>query len=531
MFRAVVRELPSAVFRIAALAEKHWRAETPDELIRTLFSEAAAAARKIPDAARLLSDVLPGRVRTATRRAYDAAQPWAQPNPNDPTGLAPTVLNVPAAEVDEFVDIVVSRYLRTLRTHWRQAALDAWRQNALDVVSDAAFGRIFRDTMLCRFLVEELGDRDRLDVTPQASLSPQSRYLKLDFSELSRLDTFDGIHVAATETLLEEAPGSATLTPRVIRINGLSLRPEDGDAWELAKYFVLQGASLSVLMGLHPTVHFPMDAINALTKTLIPLDHPVRRALEPHFYLQLPLNYAVLHIKRSYAYNDQREMYTSLPGTYRGFMRLASAYHTGVAGKSGYPAYRFPLTAPALPFGYGTYLNGWFDHILSFTSEVAAHVAPGDPAVRLWARHLSMHLPGFPDEAGIFAGDALARSLASLILDVAVVHSADHQSYADIPIRSIPLRLRVAPFKTRSVAPLDRAALVRREDLFRHLMSHEMFFKPTTVRRFDQVQYSFAEEALRKAARAFLRGLPTVDAALSGSGYARLDQLACSIQY
>lgn len=531
MFRALAREIPSAVFRIASLAEKHWREEAPDELIRTLLGEAAAAARRIPDAARLLRDVIPGRVRSATRRAYGAAQPWAQPNPNDPAGLAPTVLNVPAAEIDEFVAIVVSRYLRTLRTHWRHAALEAWRRPELDVIPDATFGRLFRDTLLCRFVGWELDARDRLDVAVHATRSPQSRFLKVDFSELTRLDAFEGIHLAATETMLEEPPGSAALTPRVIRINGLSLRPEDGDAWELAKYFVLQGASLSVLMGLHPTVHFPMDSINALTKTLLPPDHPVRRALEPHFYLQLPLNYAVLHIKRSYAYNDQREMYTSLPGTYQGFMRLASAYHTGVAGKSGYPAYQFPLTAPALPFGYGAYLRRWFDHILSFTSEVTAHVAPGDPAVRLWARHLSMHLPGFPDDTGIFAGDTLARSLASLILDVAVVHSADHQSYADIPIRSIPLRLRRAPPQTRVVAPLDRAALVHWEDLFRHIMSHEMFFKPTTVRRFDEVTYGFAEERLQDAARAFLSGHSAVDEELSCSGYARLDQLACSIQY
>ena len=68
----------------------------------------------------------------------------------------------------------------------------------------------------------------------------------------------------------------------------------DGEAWRVARYFVLQGAIHRINLIDHTEVHFPPDAINAISKTVLPKDNLVLRLLQPHLWLSMCVNNTVL---------------------------------------------------------------------------------------------------------------------------------------------------------------------------------------------------------------------------------------------
>ena len=72
----------------------------------------------------------------------------------------------------------------------------------------------------------------------------------------------------------------------------------DGEAWRMARYFLLQGAIHRINLIDHTEVHFPPDAINAITKTVLPKDNLVLRLLQPHLWLSMCVNNTVLEGQR-----------------------------------------------------------------------------------------------------------------------------------------------------------------------------------------------------------------------------------------
>jgi len=57
--------------------------------------------------------------------------------------------------------------------------------------------------------------------------------------------------------------------------------------------------------------------------------------------------------------------------------------------------------------------------------------------------------------------------VASTITAVSVFHSADHHSFAAVPLELLPWRLRRAPPGADDLRPLDLAELVSPEDHYR----------------------------------------------------------------
>src|SRR5258705_6195521 len=70
--------------------------------------------------------------------------------------------------------------------------------------------------------------------------------------------------------------------------------PGGGAAWNVAKIYALQAAAYHMLFVVHPALHFPMDSVNAITKTAVPYTHPLFQALYPHTSYTLALDNAVL---------------------------------------------------------------------------------------------------------------------------------------------------------------------------------------------------------------------------------------------
>lgn len=528
------RDLTSSVLGFVALADRTYREEAHVlGFVRSLAGEVGerVTSRPIPgpgEVVRFLGRLVATDERTATRRHYRAGRPVISPSPTE--GLAATVLNVPGAEIDHFLDVVVKRYLRTLRQHWVVAAAQAFRHRHLAEVTDGRFASVLAQTAVSRLLCPWLDDADRAAFGADLTRL-RGRAFKVDLTAIGLLDTFPGVHVAPTVTLLERDDATGSVRAVAIRLGELLTRPGDGASWELAKLFALQGAGLAMLMGVHPRVHFPMDPVNGATKALLPRRHPLYRLLEPHLYMQLPLNYAVLYVGRSVAHNDQREIYTPFPGTKEGFFRVTRAYHAGIPGNSAYPRYRYPMRPPKVWSAYGTFLGEYHAAIRRLVRQVVRAITPRDPHVSRWAGEIASHVPGFPDGRRIWCGENLVQAVTTFVADVSVEHSADHHGYASVPPHVMPLRLRREPPRTKDCAPVDRRALVYWEDLFRQYMAHEMYFKPTAVRPLAGVRYRFAPRELAWAAERFRADLRAVDARWAGKGFIPLEEIATSIQF
>jgi hypothetical protein len=321
------------------------------------------------------------------------------------------------------------------------------------------------------------------------------------------------------------------MNPIAIQVEDNVFTPKESHAWELAKFFVAQGSALCLLAGLHPLVHFPMDAINALTKSILPADHPVRVLLQPHLYMQLPLNYRILYIDRSVAHNNQKEIYTPFSVPKEGFFEIMRRFHQGIPGNSSYPGFEFSLEDRPLYSPFQEFIHEYEMRVLDFVKEVVKSVKPRDPHIRRWAHHLSPVVKGFPSAETIFQGDNLSRTLMRFIANVSVVHSVDHHSYASVSPNLVPLRLRVPAPSSKKQSYVDPKTMVNWEDIFRHHMAWEMYFKPATVKRLIDVQYDFTDPKLKDAVREFHEQLKTLNNDLAESRFIPLDEIASSIQY
>ncbi len=464
--------------------------------------------------------------------------PWPQPSPHFPDEMAPSVLHVPQSEIEEFLDKVVARYVSTLRAGWMDSFTETWLKPGLEPVDDPEFCRILVETPFAKMLCDQLDPEDLENFAPllrmRAADKPGQLY-KLDLSPLGQVRTHAGQELRPSVTLLECFP-NGKFQPLGIRLEHRLLTPSDGSHWELAKYFVLQGCANALIASIHPRVHFPVDSINAITKTTLPDGHPVSRILLPHCYMQLPLNFAVLYIDRSVAHNHQREIYTPFPTTRDGFMQLIRAGYAGIKDNSAWPRFRFQMGGPKFPGPYARYLDRYYEACLGFARSWLKDFDLDEPT-RKWADSIAGFIEGFPKAEALERDpDLLRQAVATFIHNVSIVHSADHIVYARESIRKVPLRLRVPPptaaeSDRTALQPLDRSQLVRRGDLFRHRMARKMYFQPNTVVRLTDVRYEEKTREERLAATDFFRSMRLLDRESSMNRFVPLDDLASSIQY
>lgn len=454
--------------------------------------------------------------------------PWPQASPHYPLGMPPVVREIPWEEQVDFSLHVLARYHLTELFYPPVAKLYSVGYPGLAEVGNRVFAELFNDRLFSKFLNPVLDAADR--AVFKDFLDQPGTLFKVDFTPIGDVRPLPGIYATPTVTLFSRH-ANGELLPLAIQINGLLLTPGDGSAWELAKYFVLNGAACLTITGVHALLHFPMDCINAVTKSILPGDHVLSKLLRPHLRFSLMLNHTVLEHPRTLIDNDQRESYTPFLGTSEGLRGLISAVYAGVPGNSSYPAYRFPGRPPRIHSPFGSAIEAYFECLLGFVRQVLATLPPGDPDVTAWATHLHEWLPGFPSGEEIWEGEALASTVAFVICDVSVMHAADHHDLARIPLDMVPLRLRMPPPDSPDLPAFDRKQLVTRDDTFRHAMAHELFVRPHNITLLHEVDYRFGDPALYQLNCHFLADLQDVDAQLAGSKFIPLGEIACSIQY
>lgn len=480
---------------------------------------------------------------------YDRKGPWPQPSPTEPLGTSAEVVHLPWQEQLDWQWHIGLRYFRDLLIWGPISCLRTLGFRSLPEIDDGAMADVLVRGIYSRFL----SPLDPVDVdTFRGKYDPNdgATYYKLDFTPIESVDPYSGMFVASTVTLVrrpDPEKDAITLVAIAVGKDRLVLVPGDGDAWQLAKYFILQGCSYGTLFTGHPNVHFPYDSINAITKSSIPTHHLIFKLLIPHLRFSLVLDNAVLQSKGSVISNVRSTIYD--PFTAKadaGLMAFFVAGHNGLKGNSAYPRYLYPSKRDDFrlpPTRYGQFMREYFEPFHELATAVVAEMSDEELSyAEEWSRWIQTWIETFPrlhfrhaPEKREESKRQLVFALAVALWDVSVVHSTDHQDFAaNVPVEYKCFRLRRAPPAATKIDPLDRKTLNRRVDIFKSTLAHRMFFAPTTVTRLVDVDYRFESNTLRAAQTAFKERLRAVDEGLAAKGiprYMALGDMAASIQY
>ncbi len=471
--------------------------------------------------------------------------PWPQPAPDFFEDGAPAVLHVPEDVQKDWDRHVGRRYIKQVLFDTLPSWLWARQNPGLRTVSDQRFCDILCDGIFSKFLTPEAlfdaPDLTRfaayLNGTKGPGLGAGEGWYKSDFSPM-RLVPSDADSSTVPSVVLFKRRSDQSYELVAIALDENVFDPSHAGGWTTAKYFALQGAGVITTLLMHPKLHFPSNAVDAITRTRLEPGSTLKQLLLPHFRLALAVNYAVL-------YGDQTvlkpgQIYAPYPGSLEQHAEIVATLWRGLDHADGtpnraYPRYRFPLDAPVIHSPYGTFLGRYHQTLLEFGRKVTATVvAQRPPDVVEWADHCAEWVPGFPSGATIFDDDVLARVFASIALDVAISHSADHFIYGQVDPREVPFRLhtRVPTLEQRD-AP-DPRTLVTVRDNLNYKMCSLMFFAPYVVERLADIEYGFSEPGLRQANAEFLSALAATETSLVNSGiplYVPLREIASSVQF
>jgi hypothetical protein len=353
---------------------------------------------------------------------------------------------------------------------------------------------------------------------------------KYDFSAMDLVQPLPGYFCAPTVVYIAGVPSKA-MQCVAIKVNNLVVEPQDS-AWGLAKIFALQGAAYHMLFVTHPALHFPMDSVNAITKTAVPRVHPLFQLLYPHTSYTLALDNAVQESDQSVV-NDHAGgcWFDPLTGDAPNLKELFGAGYGGLpAARYGdsYPAYDYmnpallglnstgSARAPVLDTPYARWQQAYFQRaFLPFCQAVAKRILSEDRTdsyVKRWATYLSVCVKGFPDGTAILDPDVLAKAMAIYMWDVTVSHGADHYSFgAGISAANKFLRIRRAPPSSKNDAPVKAGEISTGDDRFRAEMAQVMFFGPSAIPpNLSETRYAFTDPVLADAQQTFQASLLAV---------------------
>jgi hypothetical protein len=460
---------------------------------------------------------------------YSRKGPWPQPSPVHPWGESPAVVHVPLRERLDWWLCIGSRYIATLALS-PYYFIKGLIFPGLKEVSDAKFENLLNYSMMSKFLTNQFDEVDN-QIFADYLTAPRDWFI-VDLQAVEVVKPFDGIFISATKTLLYKEGDVFKICCIYVQDTETIFESTDGDAWELAKYFVLQGGALCATLVVHPLLHFPFDSINAITKTSVPKDHILYRLLCPHFRFTLPLENAVLNYKSSLLQEKWYMTYAPYPGGPSGLRDLLVEGYKGIKDNLSYPPFSYSLKAPSIEGKYGIYLSRYYEVFYNYVSSILKDVEKNDFWISKWADYCNDHVNDFPSSKDIFQGDTLIRAVTTYLFTVTVAHSTDHYNYGNIDKRQVPLRMRQAPPR-RGDKMISRSKLVNATDLMKYYMADNLFFSPTTVTSLINSKYSFKTQQQMDASKKFKNDLRELDLKLKEEGieYMPLKKIAASIQF
>jgi hypothetical protein len=496
--------------------------------------------------------------------------PWPQPAPDHPMAMAAEVLHPSFSEkVDWYLHSGLN-YFKTMLTSIPGAAYNAFAHGSVADMTDELFTKQLTTTVLSKYLRPTTIERLGSSFAERLSEEEASQDLWVaDYSPIQDVQPYEGMYVSPTVTLFAREGENGPFRLLAMSIGNLKdgkwhlivLRPSDGNAWELAKYFAMQGAAHFTTLAGHPATHFPYDTVNAVTISSVPKKHTLFKLLHPHLRLALAVNHAVLEGGHSVVSESRGEFYAPFvaPGTevrqlvaaaYVGYPHDLSRYAHSDKPWPDFPAWRFPLEPRFAPSDFGRITSAYHKVIKDFVRKIVADIfaRAGTPEgeeelyyVKRWARYVAHWLPGFPDDTTILENDAagdpnLVNALTGYIWDVSVMHTAEHRSFYLMTPRRMPFRVHIPPPVSRELPEFNRRKVLDGWDLFKSTLAFNMFFQPHNVELLKDVKYSFKDRALAEHAKTFRQELLATEKKLVAEGIdvdcvAPLGQIASSIQY
>ena len=435
---------------------------------------------------------------------YQRLGPWPQPAPAYPMSRPPEVLTIPPVEATLWDETIGARYVETVLEYSAPAYIKGLADLVLPLPADEDFLQIMTRTVYSRFLRQE---------------APGSAYWISDFTAMELITPLPGTYCAPVVCrFLQANERFACASIHFLKTDknkDLLVRPGD-KAWNLAKAYACQGAAYHALFIVHPTLHFPMDSVNAITKSAVPMSHPLFQALLPHTAYTLPLDNAVLEGAWTVVNDKVHETwFDPLTATGYNIKQLFGVGYSGYNGLAAYPAYDYMHPWMDADILYGRCLHEYFKPFLEFAKAIASVIPKTDPYVKRWANYCSAQVRGFPDGTAIFEGDTLAKVIAIYMWDVSVAHGADHYSFGiGIALKNKFLRLRRPP-----PTDIDDGAdvlLVKdvawAEDMGRAELANYMVFSVVTMApNLVETDYAFTDPTLQAASVEFHANLKSVD--------------------
>lgn len=439
---------------------------------------------------------------------YGNDGPWPQPAPDKPFGQFAQVLHIPEEEKADWNKNVNWKYIWLFFTRWPIALWRAIRNGHYKRITNEEFDNYLTHEMYSRYMTK-LDDIDLTTFGITKEDADNETYLKCDFicMEVIEGETYAGMHAKPTVVLLEKDAEDGKYKAQAIQLvdknSPLVLRREDGQAWQLAKYFALQGASHRINLITHAALHFPFDPINAITKTALPKDNLLFRLLIPHLRLALPVNNSVLEGEKSLISRTSWTIWSPFCAPGKTIRKLFPYGSVGDPERpNAYPEYRFPLQEDPNYSDYFRFLNAYRKTVRDFVSEFAdvafgywnGMVGGSDwNYLTFWAESCAQWVPGFPDGEQISDKETFINTVTTIIWDLAVSHSTDHNSMHNIPNNESIFRLRLPPPTSKAIDAWETSELCNWKDLFKENLTDLLFYEPHNVTNLAEVEYKFSE--------------------------------------
>lgn len=464
---------------------------------------------------------------------YNRLGPWPQPCPAHPFGEAAGVIHVPFSETFDWWLHIGSRYIFTL-AYSPIAYLRGLLKPGLEKVENSEFTEMLTNTMLSKFIKQEF---DKNDFEIFGDKLKEKDVWICDFEPVKVVKTFKGIYATASKTLLRKNEKSFSAIEIYLDKTKSVFVPADGNNWELAKYFVLQGGALCSTLVEHPLLHFPMDCVNAITKTALPKDNILFQLLFPHLRFTLYLEKAVLTFKSSLLLSKWWMPYAPYPGYYEGLRELLVQGYEGIPGNASYPPFAYQFEPEFIIGPYGDFHQAYFKVFEKFVANTLVDINETEWFyIKKWADYMQVWMPKFPSGEDLYKSrELLIGTVAYYMFDVSVGHTVDHYNYGHMDIRRIPLRIRQEPPKAGVQSPLNRKKLTKFWDFGKYEMARRLFFDASTKTALIDSDYQFGKrnQALQKVVVQFKKELREVDQVLKAKGaqYIPLEKIAASIQF
>ncbi|KAI9146014.1 lipoxygenase [Paraphysoderma sedebokerense] len=364
-------------------------------------------------------------------------------------GGAPLAKDPPLTEVYEFTAIKSPWYIfRILACTVLFFIRGGLTTSKVRTLNDTEFGHYIGHTMFSQYLEKEERDGELVYV--------------LNLKEIEDLKTWNGLFSSASTTVFRRMDDGSLFPLSITLENQNTFTPSHGWKWKLAKLFVMNGLVYVTIHGRHPTLHFPWDCINLITKRIIPPTHNLSKLLNPHFRFSMVLNVNVLtEVTSASFYHWWKPYYAVEMPSEEIFERVMA---------NGYKDWTFPML-PQLntEFPYDFTLQQYYDCIRRFVSKVAPFIPRDDYVVR-WGDDIAAQLPGFPRGAEIVDSESLLVDVLTMtIFSVGIHHNTDHYSFSHLDQRVLPYRIRVPPptHSSSNETGFDEDEIMTRLDFFK----------------------------------------------------------------